>query len=127
MKARELLDVEIDLDGTMFELEKDEHDGPKRLGGGVLSSSRRGVIHLLFSSIFSSPPEHSWKRTGGVAALIRHRLNIPDDSNRMVIKVICDIAGCAERGLAYDGSKIEPGRGRKTLVEAGSSDEGIVG
>ena len=41
LKSRELIDVEIDFDGKMFELEKDEHDGPKWLGGGVLSSSRR--------------------------------------------------------------------------------------
>ena len=123
----ESIDVEIDEDGEMHEMDTDaDTETPRRKLGPGLSFARRGAIHLLFANTFGSPPEDSWGGKGGVAALIRRRLDIPSDSYHMVFRTLEDIAACEKANTVYDPSGIEPGRGRKALVRSGSREEDII-
>ena len=73
----------------MHEMDMDaDTDTPRRKLGPGLSFARRGAIHLLFANTFGSPPEDSWGGKGGVAALIRRRLDIPSDSYRMIFRTL---------------------------------------
>lgn len=113
----ESIDVEIDEDGEMHEMDADmDTETPRRKLGPGLSFARRGDIHLLFVNTFGSPPEDSWGGRDGVAALIRHRLDIPSDSYRMVFRALEDIAACEKANTVYDPSGDAAFSGRKALV-----------
>ena len=117
--AWESVEVEIDEDGEMHEMEMDadaDVETPRRKLGPGLSFARRGAIHLLFANTFGSPPKDSWGGKGGVAALIRRRLDIPSGLCKMVFRTLEDIAACEEAGTVYDASGIKAGRGHKALA-----------
>ena len=117
--AWESVEVEIDEDGEMHKMEMDadaDVETPRRKLGPGLSFARRGAIHLLFANTFGSPPKGSWGGKGGVAALIRRRLDIPSGLCKMVFRTLEDIAACEEAGTVYDASGIKAGRGHKALA-----------
>ena len=125
--SRVSIDVEIDEDGEMHEMDADmDTETPRRKLGPGLSFARRGAIHRLFVNTFGSPPEDSWGGRDGVAALIRHRLDIPPDSYRMVFRALEDIAACEKANAVYDPSGDAAFSGRKALVRSGSREEGII-
>lgn len=74
------------------------------------------IFTCLFVNTFGSPPEDSWGGRDGVAALIRHRLDIPSDSYRMVFRALEDIAACEKANTVYDPSGDAAFSGRKALV-----------
>ena len=111
----------------MYEMDTDaDTETPQRKLGPGLSFARRGAIDLLVTNTFGSPLRDSWGGKGGVAALIRRRLDISSGSYKMVFRTPKDIAACEEAGTVYVANGIKAGRGRKALVTVGLREESII-
>lgn len=89
---------DIDDDGEMNERD-DVHHQP--LGEGM-AASRRSAIAYFYTHVYGSAPEHDWDGRGGVVARIRERIGAPEDSARLVRKVMEDVKKAGETGAEYD-------------------------